>query len=545
MEHTHVFISYAFVNEQHPDHLFAQRLANDLRLTGANVGIDEANTKEYHVLPRLLQMLSTCQWLAVILTPDALQSPQVHMIINTALNLVAKGHMKGILVIIASPCNVQEVPLAWRTLTVIDATLDYSRALARVLLELESADSIRSSETQSNATRNFGHGANGSALGENDRPSDLPPLSAPLYNRTAAQDVPHALPAYPVISRYPSRLWLYALSVAMALLLILVSASLLYAFTSRKNQKAATNIDHLVATPTMGATSISTKMPIPKPTSASTATSKLPITTTNPPTLSSKSPTMTPDPTLVPSGTIVLSQGILMYQSLVYGQHFDARYTVANESRGPFYLKQLYIAVHGPHNENVDLGGDGNSTPILPGQSRVIYRYTDTFAFNCVTCGVGTYTVIALVQLRDGSWWSPPAANSQTNMAQINMGSSQIIITQGMSVYNPAVLGSYFDAQYTVTNEGGAPFGLAQLYIAVRDPNGNNADLGGDGNSTPILPGQSRKIFIQTYALGSNCPSCTTGNYDAFASIQLPDSSWWDPPPGANGEGNIYSFPVS
>lgn len=540
-----IFISYAFVNGQHLDYLFAQRLANDLRLSGANVVIDEANALENSVMPRMMQMLSTYQWLVVILTPEALQSPRVHLAINTALNLVAKGRMKGILTIIAAPCNVQELPLAWRTLTLIDATQDYSRALARVLLELEGADAISSTETRSNSTPYFGKGADGSATGGNDKPLDLPPLPAPFYNRVAAQDVPHAPTSYSVISRHSSRLWLTALSVAMALLMILVSAGFLYALTSRKNSNAVTSNNHFTATSTMGATSISTKAPIPTSTLASAATPKASVTPSTSPTSPSTLPTQTPDPTLEPSGTIVLTQGVWMYKSLVYGQHFDAQYTVANESNYPFYLNQLYIAIHGPHNEKVDLGGDGNSTPILPGQSRVIYRYTDTFAITCKTCGAGTYTVIALVQMRDGSWWSPPAASSQTSVTQITMAPAQIMITQGMWVYNPALLGSYFDAQYTVTNEGEAPFDLDQLYIAVRDPNGNNADIGGDGNSTPILPGQSRKIFIRTNTFGSNCPSCTTGNYEAFASIQLPDGSWSAMPPASNGSRNDYYFPVS
>ena len=53
MAGSRVFISYAFVNEQHPDYLFVQRLADDLRQEGADIIIDAADVDEQAFVHRL------------------------------------------------------------------------------------------------------------------------------------------------------------------------------------------------------------------------------------------------------------------------------------------------------------------------------------------------------------------------------------------------------------------------------------------------------------------------------------------------------------
>lgn len=243
---------------------------------------------------------------------------------------------------------------------------------------------------------------------------------------------------------------------------------------------------------------------------------------------------------------ILITQGTWTYNPLTYGEHFDAQYTVTNESNSPFNLDQLYIGIVGPNGQNVDLGGDGNNTPIQPGQTRNVYKYTDSFATNCNSCGAGTYTVYAEIQKSDGTWWIyPPAAPGNTNVVSITMNPANIIVTDGLYTSGNTTLGGSFNANYQVTNEGNAPFDLTALYLAVRDPNGNNADLGGDGNSTPILPGQSRRIYLATNNFGGNCPYCTTGTYSIFASILLPDGSWWSYPPTDGQHSNQTTFSVS
>jgi hypothetical protein len=132
-----VFICYAFVDEQHPDYIFAQRLAEDLRKAGADVVVDTANVGEQAFVQRLNRVLPSCQWLIVVQTPAALQSLRMQMSVSSALNLVSQKKMQKVLAVIATPCEMHDIPLTWESLTVFDASKDYARALARVLLELE------------------------------------------------------------------------------------------------------------------------------------------------------------------------------------------------------------------------------------------------------------------------------------------------------------------------------------------------------------------------------------------------------------------------
>jgi hypothetical protein len=137
MASVRVFISYAFVDEQHRDYLFAQRFAEDLRSAGAGVVVDSANVGEQAFVQRLNRVLPNCQWLIVIQSPDALQSLRVQMCVNTALQFVTQQRMQGVLAIVATLCDTQDVPLAWEQLPAFNATEDYPRALAQVLLSLD------------------------------------------------------------------------------------------------------------------------------------------------------------------------------------------------------------------------------------------------------------------------------------------------------------------------------------------------------------------------------------------------------------------------
>ncbi len=250
-------------------------------------------------------------------------------------------------------------------------------------------------------------------------------------------------------------------------------------------------------------------------------------------------------PVQVPAPNLVVIQGIWGYSPAVLGQRFDAQYTVQNIGNAPFDLAQLYIAGHGPNNQNVDLGGDNNRTPIQPGEKRTIFLATSDFGSNCSSCEPGNYWINVSVQLPDGSWWAPPAAKGASDeyWFPVQTPAPNLVVIQGIWGYSPAVLGQYFDAQYTVQNIGNAPFDLAQLYIAGHGPNNQNVDLGGDGNRTPIQPGETRKIFLSTNDFAGNCSSCGPGNYWINVSVQLPDGSWWAPP-AANGASDEYWFPV-
>ena len=267
MINLHIFISFAFVNEQHLDYLFAQRLAEDLSQAGADVHIDEANEREHSIVEQGNQFLLNSQWLIVVQTPDALHSPRVHMVVNTALNRMAKGRLKGIFVIVAAQCDVQEVPLSWDKLSVIDATQDYPRALAKVLLELKSSESDLAHEINSNSHSFFEQSLNKSESLEDDKPSSPPllfkrlkndedrPSSLPLLSeiskkRTSERDLPQPINNRDRVSpnRYRSRLLTF--SAMIAVLLLLVSGSLFYLSSLSNNSSVAKEIAPSKATET-------------------------------------------------------------------------------------------------------------------------------------------------------------------------------------------------------------------------------------------------------------------------------------------------------
>lgn len=247
------------------------------------------------------------------------------------------------------------------------------------------------------------------------------------------------------------------------------------------------------------------------------------------------------------SSPLVLSQGIWTYPTAVYGQHFDAQFTVTNPTDQPYNLHQLAIGVRGPTGELFNLGGDGNSSPIPAHGQRNIYVSTESFASACSTCGAGVYTFYSRAQKPDGTWWDdlPPGPDTATQ-SQLTMAPAHLIVSDGIWTYATPTLHGYFDANFTVKNIGGAPFTLNQLYLAVRDPNGRNADLGGDANSQPILPGQSRLIFKATNDLGGECGDCVAGAYRIVATVLLADRvTWWSIPEAAAGMSADVSFQVA
>lgn len=82
------------------------------------------------------------------------------------------------------------------------------------------------------------------------------------------------------------------------------------------------------------------------------------------------------------------------------------------------------------------------------------------------------------------------------------------------------VWGEPFTAGFTVRNYGSESMQLKELYIELRGPNGEDADLGGDGNATPLAPGQSRRVTRTVPALAS--PSRVYGAYTLTATYRDP-----------------------
>ncbi len=65
-----------------------------------------------------------------------------------------------------------------------------------------------------------------------------------------------------------------------------------------------------------------------------------------------------------------------------WGEPFNVRVTVKNYGSEPMQLQELYIKLRGPNGEVLDLGGDNNSNPINPGETRTIVKYVPRFAID-------------------------------------------------------------------------------------------------------------------------------------------------------------------
>ncbi len=93
-------------------------------------------------------------------------------------------------------------------------------------------------------------------------------------------------------------------------------------------------------------------------------------------------------------------------------------------------------------------------------------------------------------------------------------------------------LGGNFVAQFTARNYGDYRAHVSELRLAVRGPAGENLDrfLGGDGDPSPIEPGEERAVFKASDGFGT-----VPGSY-AIAAGYLSEQGCWLPiPPGEPG----------
>jgi hypothetical protein len=93
-------------------------------------------------------------------------------------------------------------------------------------------------------------------------------------------------------------------------------------------------------------------------------------------------------------------------------------------------------------------------------------------------------------------------------------------------------LGGNFVAQFTARNYGDYRAHLAELRLAVRGPAGENLDrfLGGDGDATPIEPGEERAVFKASDGFGT-----VAGSYAVAAGYLSEGGHWLAIPPGEPG----------
>lgn len=121
MQLYHTFISYSRADGE-----FALKLANDLRVAGVNIWLDQLDIPPGARWDRAVEdALETCGRLLIILSPTSADSENVQDEIGVAFD-----NNKPIVPILCKPCDV---PMRLRRLQYIDFTKDYEQGLKTLL----------------------------------------------------------------------------------------------------------------------------------------------------------------------------------------------------------------------------------------------------------------------------------------------------------------------------------------------------------------------------------------------------------------------------
>ena len=125
-----------FVSHSHKNDKFTKRFVADLRAAGVEVWVDMTNIRSGDFVGHISEGLKTCEWLIVVLTPEALASEFVPWEVNIGVAMAVQKEIKGVIPFMVHPCDPKTIPRAWITLHRYDATSDYKSALAGLLRAL-------------------------------------------------------------------------------------------------------------------------------------------------------------------------------------------------------------------------------------------------------------------------------------------------------------------------------------------------------------------------------------------------------------------------
>jgi hypothetical protein len=301
-----IFLSYAPT-----DASFAIQLTIDLHEAGVEVIKERTDLDDMAFEEFVAQELPQCQHLIVVQTPEALQSPRVRAVVESALRRMQAGQMIGVSRVIAPTLNgvgAGVVPQTWANTAEFDASQDYPRALARLCLHLglgtnddhDAPPPVSSKPPLVLPDPNeIGKKSAGAPLQAQmpdgidhpSRPHKYPPdpngmekklpVAGPLYiQRSAGEDRPLRALRYPHMQL---RRRLFLLSLAMVLVLVVAGVTV---FISR-------NLTHGQSLP-------STSRSASTPTSIATTHTPIPTATQQQP---QPTPTPTPQPTPTPTPT--------------------------------------------------------------------------------------------------------------------------------------------------------------------------------------------------------------------------------------------------
>lgn len=122
-----------FVSHSHKDEDFTQRVVDDLHRAGAEVWVDVAGISHGNFMQHIDDALAHCDWLVLVLTPNAVASPYVKSEVYAALMRANQGFMRDVIPVLAAPCAPGSIPPQWDLLHRYDATQNYEVALDGVL----------------------------------------------------------------------------------------------------------------------------------------------------------------------------------------------------------------------------------------------------------------------------------------------------------------------------------------------------------------------------------------------------------------------------
>ncbi len=121
-----------FISHSNVDSAFAERLADDLRSTGADVWLDATHIGSGNFVQRINEAINARDVLVLVLTPDALTSRWVPDEMDAALVRYKQGFMRAPIIVLARPVPLHDIPALWTTYNRIDATKDYAFALTNI-----------------------------------------------------------------------------------------------------------------------------------------------------------------------------------------------------------------------------------------------------------------------------------------------------------------------------------------------------------------------------------------------------------------------------
>lgn len=301
-----------FMNYEEEAAAFATQLQTDLQEAGAEVVMDSVGSEDAAFEEFLSKELPECQHLILIQTPEALQSPRVRAVVDSALKQVQVGQMVGVLRVVAPVLNgveVQALPLRWASTSEFDARQDYPRALARLCLHLGIGSNDASAAELPPAPPVPVLGASDAKETENKSPI----ATALRAQKSAAEDRPLRPHRYPHV-RLRQRLFFLSLAMVLILVITAVTTLIYQNSTSARSTPTKTLATTSALTPTPRPKATHTPKPKAKATSVP-ASVPASVPTTGPASGPASGPPVDPNSpagilTLATAGTPVLNDSL-------------------------------------------------------------------------------------------------------------------------------------------------------------------------------------------------------------------------------------------